>query len=254
MQVLIAVEVDLGGQVAMIRRGNEEVHVRRTLAMTTQLIEQLLGRTVRWAAIARRHDAAETIAAFGVGHDTATQVEFRLRGVEVRVGATGIGVPDVYHGAGQGFASGVEHAALHEQGHTRIDAVVQTRFALRQRRTRHVQRAFDGARGAAGLAGLLVFGVHQQVEVVLQTETGHHQPGFLASAQHVEVVDGFPELFRGHGQVFDDVHRITQDAVDQRLGPWIAGVVEQAAGFFEKFLDFGSVGNFDVHFSGFLIL
>ena len=83
---------------------------------------------------------------------------------------------------------------------------------------------------------------------MLQAQAGHHQPGFLARTQHVQVVDRFPELFRGHGQVFDDVHRITQDAVDQGLGPWIAGVVVQAAGFFEKFLDFGSVGNLDVHF------
>ncbi|MCY1437542.1 hypothetical protein D9M71_537080 [compost metagenome] len=143
---------------------------------------------------------------------------------------------------------------MHEQGHARIDAVIQTRLALGQRRTGHVQRAFDGARGTTGLAGLFVFGVHQQVEVVLQANTGHQQPGFLARAQHVEVVDGFPELFRGHGQVFDDVHRITQDAIDQCLGPWVAGVVEQAAGLFEKFLDFGSVGNLDVHFEGFLIL
>ncbi|MCY1175057.1 hypothetical protein D9M73_152790 [compost metagenome] len=163
-------------------------------------------------------------------------------------------MPQVDDGTGDRIALGVLHLALEEHHGACIGAVVHTGLALGDRRAGHVQRAFDGARRAAGLAGLFVFGVHQQVEVVLQANTGHQQPGFLARAQHVEVVDGFPELFRGHGQVFDDVHRITQDAVDQRLGPWIAGVVEQAAGFFEKFLDFGSVGNFDVHFSGFLIL
>ncbi|MNF84434.1 hypothetical protein D3C84_667950 [compost metagenome] len=247
VQVLFAIEVDLGGQVAMIRRGNEEVHVRRALAMTAQLIEQLLGRTVRRAAITRRHDALEAIAAFGIGHDTATQVELRLAAIEVRIGAAGVGVPDIHHGAGQRRAIGVLDLALHEQHHTRIDSVVQARKTVGQRRAGHVQRAFDGARGAAGLAGLLVFGVHQQVQVVFQAKACNQQAGFLACAQLVEVVDGFPELLRGHLQVFNDVHRIAQDAVDQRLGPWIALVVEQAAGVFEELLGAGSVGNSDVH-------
>ena len=52
MQVLITVEVDLSGEVAMIRRRNKEVDMRRTLAMAAQLIEQVLGRTVWRAAIA----------------------------------------------------------------------------------------------------------------------------------------------------------------------------------------------------------
>ena len=174
VQVLIAVEVDLCGQVTMIRRRDEEMHVRRTLAVTTQLIEQLLGRTVRRAAVTRRHDAAEAVATFGVGDDAATQVEFGLRGIEVRISAAGIGVPDIHNRTGQRFAGGVEHTALHEQRHTRIDAIIQTRFTLGQWRTGHVQRAFDRARRAASLAGLFVFGVHQQVEVVFQAQPGHH--------------------------------------------------------------------------------
>ncbi|MNE57466.1 hypothetical protein D3C80_1524330 [compost metagenome] len=156
-------------------------------------------------------------------------------------------MPDVYHGAGQRRAIGVLDLALHEQHHARIDPVVQSRETFGQRRAGHVQRAFDGARGATGLAGLLVFGVHQQVQVVFQAKACNQQAGFLACAQLVEVVDGFPELLRGHLQVFNDVHRIAQDAVDQRLGPWIALVVEQAAGVFEELLGAGSVGNSDVH-------
>ncbi|MNI89289.1 hypothetical protein D3C73_1466740 [compost metagenome] len=89
---------------------------------------------------------------------------------------------------------------------------------------------------------------------MFQAKACNQQAGFLACAQLVEVVDGFPELFRGHRQVFDDVHRIAQDAVDQRLDPWVAGVIEQAAGVLEKFLGVGSVGNLDVHLGGFLIL
>ena len=254
MQVFFSIEVDLGGQMAMIRRTFTSLSRRRTLTVTAQLIEQLLSRTIRWAAVTRRHDTAETVATFSIGHDPATQVEFRLRGIEVRVSTTGVGVPDVHHGTGQRFAGGVEHAPLHEQRHTRVEAIIETCLAFGQRRTGHVERAFDGAWRAAGFAGLFVFSVHQQVEVMLKTEPGDYQPGLLTRAQYVEVVNGFPELFRGHGEVFDDVDRITQDAVDQGLGPRIAGIVVQAAGLFEKLLDLGSVGDLDVYFVGFLIL
>src|SRR5476649_2499544 len=82
---------------------------------------------------------------------------------------------------------------------------------------------------------------------MLQAEPGDQQASLLPRTQHVEVIDGFPELFRGHGEVFDDVHRIAQDPVNQRLDPRITGLVEQTAGLFEKLLGTGSVGNLDVH-------
>src|SRR5690606_3371969 len=66
-QVHIAGQVDLGGQVTMTRRGDEEVDMRRTLAMATEQVQTLLGRALWRAAIATWHDAARTIATFGIG-------------------------------------------------------------------------------------------------------------------------------------------------------------------------------------------
>jgi hypothetical protein len=88
---------------------------------------------------------------------------------------------------------------------------------------------------------------------MLQAEPGGEQSGLLVLAQFVEVVDRLPELFRGHVQVFDDVYRIAQDPVDQRLGARVAAVSEVAAGFFEKPLGVGSLGQSDGH-GAFLIL
>ncbi len=82
---------------------------------------------------------------------------------------------------------------------------------------------------------------------MLQAQPGSKQTGFLVLAQFVEVIDRFPKLFRGHLQVFDDVHRVAQDPVNQRLGARVAAVVEAAAGFFEKLLGVGSLGKSDGH-------
>jgi hypothetical protein len=82
---------------------------------------------------------------------------------------------------------------------------------------------------------------------MLQAQPCREQAGFLVLAQFVEVVDRLPELFRSHFQVFDDVHRVPQDPVDQRLGPWVAAVVKVAAGFFEKLLGVSSLGKSDGH-------
>src|SRR5476649_710514 len=82
---------------------------------------------------------------------------------------------------------------------------------------------------------------------MLQAQAGSEQPRFLMFAQLVEVVDRLPELLRGHFQVFDDVHRVAQDPVNQRLGARVASVIVVAAGFFEKRLGVGSLGKSDGH-------
>ena len=182
-----------------------------------------------------------------IGDDSPTQVELGLTGIEIGIGAARVGVPHIHHGTGQRLAGGVLDLALHEQLNARVEAVIQSCFEVGQWRTRYIQRAFDGARGAAGFAGLLVFGVHQQVQVMLKPKASHQQPGFLARAQYVQVVHGFPELFRGHGKVFDDGYRVPQDTADQRFDPRVARIVVQAAGLVEKFLGAGSMGNLGVH-------
>src|SRR5471030_2191377 len=254
MQVFVARQVDLRGQVAMVRRRNEEVNMRRTLAMTPQLIEQLLGRTVWRATVARRYDAAKAITALSISDDPAPQVELRLAAIEVRISAPRIGLPDVNDSARQRNAVGVGDLALHEQRHAGVGAVIQPRFVVGQRCTRHVQRPFDGARCAAGFASLLIGGVHQQVEVMLKAQSRYQQTGFLTAAQFIEVIDRLPELFRGHFQVFDDVDRILENAMYQRFGAGVAAFGKQPAGLFEEFLRIGGVGNSDTHGSNLIVI
>lgn len=82
---------------------------------------------------------------------------------------------------------------------------------------------------------------------MLQAKPGGEQTGFLVLAQFVEVVDRRPELFGGNFQVFDDVHRVPQDPVNQRLGARVAAFAAVAAGFIEKLLGVGSLGQSDGH-------
>ena len=74
VQVFVAVDVDLRRQLAVARRRDEEVDVRRTLPVPAELVEQRLGLAVRRAGVARGQDRAEAVAALGVGLDTAAQV------------------------------------------------------------------------------------------------------------------------------------------------------------------------------------
>jgi hypothetical protein len=74
-QVFVAVDVDLGGQLAVLRRADEEVDVRRAAAVAAQQVQKLLGGAVRRAAVADRDDAAELVAAVFVGDDGAARLK-----------------------------------------------------------------------------------------------------------------------------------------------------------------------------------
>src|SRR3546814_6021422 len=82
-------QVDLGGQLAVAVGADEEVDVRRALAVAAERGEQLLGRAAGRHAVAAGHDAAKAVAALFVGDDRAAHVERRLLAgrVEVRIEA-----------------------------------------------------------------------------------------------------------------------------------------------------------------------
>src|SRR5450830_1734172 len=114
----------------MPRCRDEEVNMRRALPVASQLIEQLLGRPGRWAAIAGRHDAAKTEVTLSIGLDAAAQVELRLRGVEPGVSAAGIGLPHIDNRPSHRFTLRVPYLTAHEQRHARVLAVIQARFVF----------------------------------------------------------------------------------------------------------------------------
>lgn len=65
-----------------------------------QRLEQFGCGAVRRNRVARRQEAAEAIAALGIGFDPATQAVEGLVGVEVRIATFLVGVPDVHKGTG----------------------------------------------------------------------------------------------------------------------------------------------------------
>src|SRR3990167_1884341 len=89
-QVLLAGQVDLGGQVAVARGGDKEVDMCRALAVAAKQVQAFLGRAIRGAAITARHNAAGAIAALGIGDDAPAQVVVALALIEVGVVALGV--------------------------------------------------------------------------------------------------------------------------------------------------------------------
>ncbi|MNH25530.1 hypothetical protein D3C79_855290 [compost metagenome] len=142
-------------------------------------------------------------------------------------------MPQVHHRTGHRLALLIQHAPLKKHHRARINPIVHPHFAFGHRCTRHIQRPFDGPRGATADTGFGILSIQLQVQVVFNTKPCHQQACFLATAQTVQVIHCLPELIRGDLQVLDDARA--------------AQVVVKAADFFEEFLDIGSVSNFHGH-------
>ncbi len=164
-------------------------------------------------------------------------------------------MPEIDHRTGQRLAGRIENTALqeHHGGDIVFATVIHARDALGDWRAGDIQRTLDGAWGAADQAFLFVLGVLQQVEVMLQSESGDQQAGFVATAETVDVVHRLPELVLGDFQVFDDPCGVRQDAVDHRLQAAATRVVVEAAGFLEELLHVVGVGDFHSHGSGLVL-
>ena len=158
-------------------------------------------------------------------------------------------MPQINRGTGQRLARKIEHLPFeeHHGGNTLLAAVVHPGQPFVHRGTGHIQRAFDGTRGAASLTGLLVLGVLQQVDKMLDAQPGHQQPGFRAAAQAVEIVHGLPEFIFSDVQVFDDSGAVLQDAQDDAFQARVAVIAGKTCGFLEEALDDFGVGNFHGH-------
>ena len=157
-------------------------------------------------------------------------------------------MPQIDRGPGQRLALSVEHLAFEKHhGGTLFAAIVHPRLAFKHRGPGHIQRAFDGARGAACLAGLLVLGVLQQVDKMFDAQPRHQQPGFRASAQTVEIIHRLPEFILADVEVFDNFGTVLQDPQDDAFQAWVAVVTGKAGGFFEEALDGSGMGNFHGH-------
>ena len=204
-------------------------------------VEQRLGLAVRRAGVARGQDRAEAVAALGVGLDPAAQVVLRLAGVEERVAALGVGVPDVDDRAGDRLAVHVADLALHDQDLAGLAAVVEPGLGLRERRAGDVERALDGAGRAALDAGLALGLVHAQVEEGLDAEAGDQQAGLVGLAEPGDVGDAGPELVGLDVEVLDGAEHVLRHAADDRLDAGVARGRADAGDAVEQRLHVGVV-------------
>jgi len=85
----VITEIDLRRQPAIAWRLDDEMHMRRTLAMAAERLHQDVGRAARRHAVAARHDRAERVAAIGAELEAAAIIESGLlaRRIKMRVKA-----------------------------------------------------------------------------------------------------------------------------------------------------------------------
>ena len=122
LQVLVVVDEDLGDQRPVPGGRDDEVDMGWPVRVPVLLAQQMADRAVGRHRVAGRPHRAEPEAALAVGAEAAAQVHVGLVGILVVVEAHRRGLPGVDHGAGQGRAVDVEHAAAHQQRRRRACA------------------------------------------------------------------------------------------------------------------------------------
>src|SRR5690554_908077 len=244
----VARQVDLGGQVLVTRRGDEVMDMRRTPAMAAQGLENHVGGGTFRHAVAGGDDAACGVAPFAVRIDGAAHVVFALGLVEEGVTALGVAVPDLDLGPGDRVAIDVTHLAVqpHHLG-LGIAAVVHPREVFGFWGAGHVERALDGARGAAGTLGLGVGRVLAHIEKVVEAQARGEQAELGLAAQGVEQVDGGPVLLLADIEVIDQLEQVGEQTMHDLLGALVAALLVEASDGLQEVLHFGGVENLHGH-------
>lgn len=144
-----------------------------------------------------------------VGIDRAAHVVLVLRRVKERVAALGVAVPDLDLGAGDRLTVHVAHLAGEPHGLAiRVAAIVHPRKAFRLGGAGHVERTFDGARGAAGALGFGVDGVVAHIEEMVKPEPRGQEAELSLAAQGVQQVHGGPVLLFADIEVVDQFEQV----------------------------------------------
>ena len=132
-------------------------------------------------------------------------------------------MPYIHGGVGYGLAVQVQHLAFHHKHFALGFAFIQAHFDLGHGRARHKQRAFDGARRAAGAARLRVGLVGADVEQAVKAQACGDQARLASGAQACEPAGGGPELVRRHIQFVDGLEQIGDDALGELAHARVAG-------------------------------
>lgn len=111
IQVIPAVEIQLGSQVAILRMSNLQVQVSRTKEMPTESAKHNARRTTLRDLIGRWNDRSDLEGPVRTGMEAAAQVPFRDVGMDVRVKALGVRLPHIQFDVGQRRGIGRRDAA-----------------------------------------------------------------------------------------------------------------------------------------------
>ncbi len=147
-----------------------------------------------------------------------------LVGIEVRIAAQFIGVPDVQERAGDGIAVRVAHLAFHDQDLAARRILVQPRLSLGQRRARDVERPLDRARRARGPVGGLVGLFLADVDQAVEPQARGDQANLAAGAQAGKPIHAGPELVGLDVEVVDRAEQVRHDALRDLPDPFVARV------------------------------
>ena len=191
--------------------------------MAAQGLEQLGRGAVGGNGVARWQERAKAVLALCIRLDAAAQLVRLHAGKEVRIAALFVGVPHVYRGVGHGLAVQVQHLAFHHKHFALGFAFIQAHFDMGHGRARHKQRAFDGARRAAGAARLGVGLVGADVEQAVKAQACGDQARLASGAQAREPAGGGPELVGRHIQFVDGLEQVGDDALGELAHACVAG-------------------------------
>ena len=131
-------------------------------------------------------------------------------------------MPDIDNGVGHRPALGIVDLAMQPHHFPGVGAIIHPGVAVRQRRISHIQRPFDGARGAGFPARRCVNGILTQVEEMLQTQPCRQQRRLLTTTQRMQIVHRMPELFFGDVIVVDQRTDILQQTVNNGFKTFVS--------------------------------
>lgn len=131
-------------------------------------------------------------------------------------------MPDINNSVGHWPTFGVFDFTVQPHHFSGVGAIIHAGVTLGQRRISHVQRPFDGARGAGFPMRCRVDGVWRRSRKCSSPRPAASSAASSAPAQLVQIVYRVPELFFRNVIVVDERADIFQQTMNNRLKTFIA--------------------------------
>src|SRR4029077_3391242 len=217
---------------------DEEMHVRRTVAMAAERLHQDVGRAPRRHAVAARHDRSERVAAIGAELEAAAVVECALlaRRIKMRVKALRIGMPDMEDRVRNGLTVSAAHRSRHGQNFTLVRIIGEVCAAFDKRCAGNVERPLDRPRCSTRQSCSRVLCIHMKIEKMFDANTWDDESEFRRAI--LQIVDRLPEFALADVMLFDERHGAFKEVTRDRLQTGIAASFANAAGTVKEALNF----------------